>query len=282
MQTAVCIINYNAYNDTLACVQSLWNEACDIVVIDNGSKNDAVEHLRQQWQADASEWCYQDGSFLPVTTPEAPRLHFILSEKNGGFAYGNNVLQQFVKQYLDSSAVLWLNNDTEVPEGFVSTLEHEYARYQVPTAIAAEERNFYTKQRRHSGMHFLNLPTGLAFTHRLPLSHAYLCGACIMTSVDAPEWNEDYFLYFEDADYAIRLREKGYQLVTTDKTHYFHKQGVSTGGNREVVLKSMWHFYTLHFPRYKRLVRIIRSIQYRVCGNKEAYFSLNRYYESSR
>lgn len=284
IKTAVCLINYNAYSDTLACVESLCKESCHIVVVDNGSSNDSVEQLQRAWNDEVCVWTTDDErTFNQVATSAHCRVHLILSKKNGGFAYGNNLLLRFVRQHLDCPYVLWLNNDTEVPEGFIGTLEQAALKHgDSSVAIAAEERNFYTGQRRHSGVHYLNLPTGLAFPFPLWPSHRYICGACLFTSVTAPEWDESYFLYYEDADYAFRLKQSGFQIVSTAETYYLHKQGVSTGQHRETVLKSMWHFYRLHYPRLRPLVRMIRAIQYLLCGNKTALSALNNSYESAR
>lgn len=284
MRTAVCLINYNAFTDTIACVESLRNEPCHIVVVDNGSTNDSVAQMQQAWQGEVNVWTTDEAhTFQQVARVESPRVHLILSKKNGGFAYGNNVLLRFVKQQIACTYVLWLNNDTEVPSGFINTLEQTASQQgTAQVALAAEERNFYTGKRRHSGIHHLNLPTGLAFSFPLWPSHRYICGACLFTSVDAPEWDESYFLYYEDADYAFRLQQNGYQMKATSDTHYLHKQGVSTGQHRETVLRSMWHFYTLHYPRLRPWVRAIRAIQYLLSGNKTALSALNNSYESAR
>lgn len=284
IQTAVCLINYNAYQDTLACVESLRKGACHIVVVDNGSTNDSVEQMRQAWGDDVSVWNTDDEhTFHAVSLSAHGRVHLLLSQRNGGFAYGNNLLLRFVRSHLSTPFVLWLNNDTEVPEQFVETLERTALQHgKTSVAIAAEERNFYTGERRHAGFHYLNLPTGLAFSRPLWPSHRYICGACLFTSVEAPEWDESYFLYYEDADYAFRLRQAGFRLVSTAETYYLHKQGASTGQHRETVLKSMWHFYRLHYPHLRGWVRIVRAIQYRLCGNKTALSALNKSYESAR
>jgi GT2 family glycosyltransferase len=42
---------------------------------------------------------------------------------------------------------------------------------------------------------------------------------------------ERYFLYYEDIDFADRLREAGYQLVTATDTIVHHKESASSDGD---------------------------------------------------
>ena len=44
-------------------------------------------------------------------------------------------------------------------------------------------------------------------------------------------WNENYFLYFEDADYCERSRRKGLKLIYDPKIVLWHKVSQSTGGS---------------------------------------------------
>lgn len=44
-------------------------------------------------------------------------------------------------------------------------------------------------------------------------------------------WNEDYFLYFEDADYCVRAKNSGIKLYYNPKIALWHKNAQSTGGS---------------------------------------------------
>ncbi|MDO4190520.1 MAG: glycosyltransferase family 2 protein [Bacteroidales bacterium] len=284
METAVCLINYNAYQDTLACVESLRCQHCYIVVVDNCSTNDSVAQLTNAWGNDVVVWHLEQKNFV-LQTPlkENVSIHLVVSDTNGGFAYGNNVLLTFVKLHLSAKYILWLNNDTVVPENFIDVLQNEIAATNTErVALAVEERNYYTKSYRHSGFHYLNLLTGLAFPRRVMPSHKYICGACLFTSVNAPTWNENYFLYYEDADYAMRLKSAGYKMVATKQTYYLHKQGVSTGQHPETIFKSMCLFYRTHFPHLLPIARCLRSLQYKLNGNKKALDALIKCYDTAR
>ncbi|MCR4312954.1 MAG: glycosyltransferase family 2 protein, partial [Candidatus Roizmanbacteria bacterium] len=50
-------------------------------------------------------------------------------------------------------------------------------------------------------------------------------------------WNENYFLYFEDADYCERSRRKGLKLLYDPKIVLWHKVSQSTGGSGSVFHK---------------------------------------------
>jgi GT2 family glycosyltransferase len=44
-------------------------------------------------------------------------------------------------------------------------------------------------------------------------------------------WDENYFLYYEDADYCIRAKKRGFKLYYNPKIVIYHKNAQSTGGS---------------------------------------------------
>lgn len=123
---AVVILNYNRADLLADCLQSLFNTPptqciLEVWVVDNASS---------------------DGSVALVQT-HFPQVHLIVSKRNGGFAYGNNLaLRQLVYQHTQTTAsssadadythqaasapspnyILLLNNDTVVPPGALDGL----------------------------------------------------------------------------------------------------------------------------------------------------------------
>nr|VUD34091.1 rhamnosyltransferase [Raoultella sp. NCTC 9187] len=45
---------------------------------------------------------------------------------------------------------------------------------------------------------------------------------------DVGELSEDYFLYFEEIDYCIRAKNKGYNIFPISDSVVYHKEGAST------------------------------------------------------
>lgn len=130
--TAIIILNWNGYRDTLACLESLF--ACvrqDFVwmVVDNGSSDGSVQEI--------ATWLKNSGhKFLQVHEGEMPQTGLSQGQgvlyslkENYGFAKGNNTGIALVEQLAFNegsqkpSHYLLLNNDTLVEPDFLVKLE---------------------------------------------------------------------------------------------------------------------------------------------------------------
>ncbi|MFQ7303189.1 MAG: glycosyltransferase family 2 protein, partial [Beduini sp.] len=95
----IILLNYNAYEDTKECIESLKAMTYpnyEIFVVDNDSQDDSADRLKQ-----------------------IKDIHFIESGRNGGFGYGNNIgIKAAIK--LGCQKILLLNNDTTVEPDFLA------------------------------------------------------------------------------------------------------------------------------------------------------------------
>jgi GT2 family glycosyltransferase len=89
---SIITINYNGFNDTCELIETLplEDEALEVIVVDNASKADEATLIKQRF----------------------PLVTVIRSEKNLGFAGGNNIGIKVAK----GDYLLFLNNDTELKE----------------------------------------------------------------------------------------------------------------------------------------------------------------------
>ncbi|WP_044296686.1 glycosyltransferase [Robinsoniella peoriensis] len=110
------ILHYVVYDYTIKCINSILNnieyDKYTIIVIDNGSPDDSFKEVEQLYANNKTVIC-------------------IKSEKNLGFAKGNNLGYKYAKNNLRSSFIIIANNDTifEQPD-FVNILKKEYAQEQ--------------------------------------------------------------------------------------------------------------------------------------------------------
>jgi GT2 family glycosyltransferase len=98
----IVVLNYNGYEDTISCVDSLLKiqyENYKIIVVDNASTN--------------------DHSALQQNLPS--EIILLQSGKNLGYAGGNNVGIRWALEN-DADYVCVLNNDTEVDPAFLKQL----------------------------------------------------------------------------------------------------------------------------------------------------------------
>ena len=106
------ILHYVVYDYTLKCINSILNnieyDNYSVIVIDNGSPDNSFTKIEQAYSQNKYVVC-------------------IKSEKNLGFARGNNLGYQYAKENLSSSFIVIANNDTIFEQGnFVNILINEY------------------------------------------------------------------------------------------------------------------------------------------------------------
>ena len=100
----IVIVNLDLKEITRACIHSLLISGADlrqIILVDNGSQDNSVEFLREQF---------------------GPDMSIVQVEKNLGYAHGLNL---GIPMALQNGAkwLLLMNNDVEVAEDFFSELE---------------------------------------------------------------------------------------------------------------------------------------------------------------
>ena len=89
------ILNYMSYRETIDCVNLLKEQSYknhEIVIVDNGSKNESKERLHA---------CFDNNS----------GIYIIESEKNLGFAKGNNLGIRYARNILKADYVFVVNSD---------------------------------------------------------------------------------------------------------------------------------------------------------------------------
>ena len=142
----VILVNYNGWQDTLSCIESLQSMRhpnFEIVVVDNCSGDDSVRHLGERLNvvevaaAGVSEFAPDDTSVdgeAAKKKPDgeaqteaddsiaSPPVVILKSTENRGFAGGNNVAIRYALDRGDADYVWLLNNDTVVHRDALSEL----------------------------------------------------------------------------------------------------------------------------------------------------------------
>lgn len=247
----IILVNWNGWHDTVECLESLlYLKYPDfrIVVCDNGSNDDSLPEIRN-W-ADRHELRYteyrraeaEEGGLQAV----ASALTLIRNEENLGFAGGNNVGLRYVMARGDGDYCWLLNNDTVVEP---DALTHLVARFgQKPSVgICGSTIRLYQNHNRVQalgGGHYcrwIGLPWhygrfgkwGKTINQaRAETWMNYVEGASMLISRPFLEevglMCEDYFLYFEEADWAIRSKGR-FTMGYSAQSIVYHKVGGSIG-----------------------------------------------------
>lgn len=99
---ALIVLNYNSYDDTCRCVDSIiaFGEDFHIVIVDNASPDGSGGRLKDHYS-------------------DITQVSVLMSEHNGGYGAGNNIGIQYAENHLSCDKVAILNPDVVIPSAGV-------------------------------------------------------------------------------------------------------------------------------------------------------------------
>lgn len=213
---------YNGFNDTCELIESLQKTirsvSYEIVVVDNASHRNEAGELQKRY----------------------PEIKAIRSERNTGFAGGNNRgIREAKGKY-----IFLINNDTFLEEDGLSYLiERLESRPEIGAVSPKIRFAFPPRNIQFAGFTPLSFATlrneSIGFgcpdngNFDTPHISPYLHGAAMMLKREAIEktglMSEIYFLYYEELDWCVALSHAGYELWYEPRCTVFHKESQSTG-----------------------------------------------------
>ncbi|MBB6369005.1 glycosyltransferase family 2 protein [Chryseobacterium shigense] len=249
MKLSVIIVNYNVTGLLRNCLLSIRKyaegENYEVIVIDNASTD--------------TSW----GDLIP----EFPKVHFISSEHNDGFAVANNkAVKTAAGEY-----VLLLNPDTEL-EGFYMEDLLDFAdsktdfgclgvrmhdaegnflpesKRSVPDMFNSFEKLFTNFKRSNSKSYYRN-----DIDENAIAEVDVVTGAFLLIKKDVYEkaggLDETYFMYGEDIDLCYTLLRNGYKNYYYGKASLLHHKGESTVKD-EVYLERFYGAMQIFIDKY--------------------------------
>lgn len=267
-RVSIIVVNWNGWRDTIECLESL--ERLDypevgFVVCDNGSTDGSLERIR--------DWALgRRISFAEMDRAEAeaggnPRrsvkLALVHVGENLGFAGGNNVGLHYALAQ-DARFCWLLNNDTVVEPDALTQLVVRIEQDRRIGICGSSILYYHSRDRIQAlggGYYYpwLGLPWHYGrFTvwgksrklqSRAESRMNYVEGASMLVSreflAEVGLLNEEYFLYFEEADWAQRARGR-FLLGYAPQSVVYHKVGSSIGTCRNPARKSfVCDFYNI-------------------------------------
>ena len=218
---SIITINYNGLKDTCELIDTLPlnDETIEVIVVDNASTQDDATELERRY----------------------PQIIVIRSDKNLGFAGGNNLgIQAAHGKYL-----FFINNDTILPQP--SAISHLLTRLESSDQIGmvcpkikfswGDHRIQYAGYTPLSKITLRNKSIGFGeqdngqydTPHPTPYAH----GAAMMVKREVIEkvgmMPECYFLYYEELDWSMMIRRAGYEIWYEPACTIFHKESQTTG-----------------------------------------------------
>lgn len=222
-------VNYNQAQVTLDLIRSLESLTYanwEIVVVDNGSNTKELSEL----------------------IPDSPRIKFLDTGENLGFAGGNNAgLKLCTGEY-----IFFINNDTEVEPDLLEPILKVFDADDV--GIVSPKIRFFDPPLliqyagatpmsrisiRNAGIGWQEEDQG---QHDHIIETSYIHGAAMVVPrkvlQEVGPMYADYFLYYEEYDWCDRIAKAGYKVIYCGLSTVFHKESVSTG--RESPLKTYY------------------------------------------
>ena len=222
---AIILVNYNGVCDTIECIRSLLCVSgieYEIIVVDNCSTDDSIEILKK----------------------EQLQSRFTLLEvsENKGFSAGNNIGIKYAQEK-NAEYYLLLNNDTIVKPNFLQCLLAGF-KLQSNCGVTTGRIYYYSMQdtiwyaggslshRTGRSVHF-EFGEKDESLDAFPQTVSFASGCCMCLSKKLVEsvgfFNEDFFLYEEDAEYCYRIIQAGFTIVYMPAAIIYHKVSSSTG-----------------------------------------------------
>ncbi len=226
-KVTIVIINWNGWEDTIECLESLYRidyPNYEIIIVDNHSHDDSVKKIKD----------YSKGKELII----------IENEENYGFAGGNNIGIQYALKNFKPKYILLLNNDTIVDEDFLEELINAGEKdtqigilgpkiyyYDKPDVIWSAGCKISWKFARGIQIGSDEVDKGQYDDQK---EVEYVSGSAFLIKTDVIDviglMDRKYFLYFEESDWTLRANQAGYKSLYVPTAKIWHKVSRSGGG----------------------------------------------------
>ncbi len=286
MKLGVVIVAFNSADVIVECLESLFGadgaERLAVVVVDNASGDDTRGSI-EGWASGARPFVPTPA--CPVALTPAPKpieltirdlgeaapiqapLTLLRSPVNGGFAYGVNRGLEYLRAREDVSAFWVLNPDSVVPPhtparflarvdaGDHGMLGSRCIYYEMPDKVQTDGGMVDRKTGVCSSANIGKPVAGTPLPDAASLD--YHTGANTIVSRrfldEVGLMPEDYFLYFEEVDWAFR--RGGHKLELLEGAEIYHHGGTSIGSGAVHRRPSAFSQYFNHRNRLRFVKR---------------------------
>ncbi len=256
-QIAVVLVNWCGAEHTLCCLASiarLNGPPPYVIVVENGSPDQSLTRLRAAPGIDA----------------------LIESDKNLGFGGGCNLGIAHARE-AGCEYVWLLNNDANpMPDALTALLDKIRRHPQAGAAGSLMFRDRACTDLVCWGGGNVSFWSGQPRQRKTPGRVNFLTAASMLLRLDAlaaiGDFDERFFLYWEDTDLSFRLREAGWALEVAEASHVSHAISASTAKLGPDLARYFNNSARLFFARHATLplVPILNNFLIRAAGQAKA------------
>ena len=238
---AIIIVNWKQYELTIKCLSSVYKSKFkdfEIVLVDNESNTEKLKNLLKNFK----------------------KIKVFQNYTNLGFGAANNQGINYAIQN-NFKYVMLLNNDTEVDENFIDPLINKINNDNLIGAVQPLIMNYNNKSSVWSAGGYINKFFGYTFTNKNSngnLKLDWITGCCMLLKTDLIKKvgliDENFFAYYEDVDWSLRINDLGYSLKLVNTSLVYHYGSKSSENSSfEGSLSPKVHY--LNFKNHLYLLR---------------------------
>jgi GT2 family glycosyltransferase len=257
---AIILLNWNGHKDTIECIQSIReneNLLYTVFLLDNGSKTESVAYI-EKWIRKEYNFDYNIlnlESFNDQIDYSNSTLYFIKSSNNLGFAKGNNVIWEKIKNMYEY--VMLLNNDTVIEDKAISKMVSYMDKNQNVGVVSCDIRLYKDKEKLwNAGGYFTWYGDRKYYKQRIidrykdqdveSIKTPFVTGCAMMVkhtiSISIGLFTEKFFFGEEDFNYCKRLKKENISVMSYLNSTIYHKVGTSIRKNQKNINSYILHF----------------------------------------
>lgn len=270
-RVAIVVLNWNGWLDSIECLESILRSTRPfhrVIVCDNGSTDESLIHLKKWAIEKAIAFAEYDPKETTVHGDPESLLVFVQIPENLGYAGGNNVGIRYALEQLSVDYVWILNNDTVVdPEALrrlvdladsdssIGVIGAKLINYWDRAKIQALGGGLISRSGRDTqlGRDCASHPQE---NDQIDLDH--VVGASMFVRAEAIRSvgyiDERFFLFREETDWCIKMRQSKWRLLYCPTAHVWHKEGASLGSECALrdyyAIRNMFFLVQKHYPQY--------------------------------
>jgi len=239
MKIALITVNYNGKKDTLEFLESLsilhtTNYQLLTIVVDNGSTDGSVSAIHRRFPEvdiiqSGSNLGFSGGYNKGIEYAQIWGADYFLLINNDCLFKDENLLDELVKTLKSDSKIGLVSPKIYFAPGF-EFYKKKYSKRDLGKVIwfAGGEFDWSLVGNKHKGIDQVDQGQYDQIEEQKIFS-----GACVLVKREVLEGlgglDEEYFLYFEDSDFAQRVKKAGYKIYYNGRVSIYHKVSRSTG-----------------------------------------------------
>lgn len=263
LKTGLVVLNYNDYKTTIKLIKMIKNyKSIDlIVIVDN---------------------CSTDKSYKKINEYTNNKVKLIKSDKNGGYAYGNNFGIHYLIENHKCDIIFIANPDVEFEENLVIEIKRQFeknTKYSVLSGVMLDINGnvvkapywdipsyrydlldyFFIGRRINKKEFKIDYNKKIMNVEVVPGSFLAIKAKVLK---DIAYYDENTFLYCEESILATKLKNKGYKsgIITSFSYKHMHSVSINKTFKKVDTVKIFYDSKLYYNKKYNKIGRFKECI----------------------